>query len=189
MPEPKTQKTPVTGTAEPEGKPEPAGTNTAYGPLNLRGLARTRDLGLALAKGLPARAIVLLSGEMGAGKTTLVKALCEGLGIDPRIVISPTYTLVNVYPGTPNVYHVDLFRIEHPEALLELDRDDWINPAGPTLVEWPGMAKPLLNGEVTLELELRPLPEQGADAREVRVWADPAYHGEVLDLLANFPAD
>jgi L-threonylcarbamoyladenylate synthase len=125
----------------------------------LAGLARTRSVGLALGHALPPRALVLVSGAMGAGKTTLIKAVCEGLGADPKAVISPTYTLVNVYPrsGFPagaTVYHVDLYRLDGPEALLELDRDDWIHPQGVTLIEWPEIARPLLRGEAVLELRL-----------------------------------
>jgi tRNA threonylcarbamoyladenosine biosynthesis protein TsaE len=123
--------------------------------------------------------IVLLAGEMGSGKTTLVKAVCEGLGIDPRIVISPTYTLVNVYPGPRSVYHVDLFRLERPEALLELDREDWVNPRGPTLVEWPEAARPLLLGEPVLEATLRLVPGQ-PNARELELRGEPTLHGALL---------
>ena len=126
--------------------------------LELSSLAATRAAGLALGRALPPRAIVLCAGGLGAGKTTLLKSVCEGLGIAPQLVISPTYTLVNVYPGARSVYHVDLYRLERPEALLELDRDDWVHPDGVTLIEWPEHARPLLAGEAVLELALEPLP-------------------------------
>ena len=108
----------------------------------LDSLEATRRVGRAIGAALPRRAVVCFSGEMGSGKTTLIKAICEGLGIAPETVISPTYTLVNIYPGRVLVYHVDLFRIEDSAALLEMDRNDWINAAGPTLIEWPGVARP-----------------------------------------------
>ena len=130
--------------------------------LNLQSQAATREAGIALGRALPERAICLFFGEMAAGKTTLIKAVCEGLGIAPENVISPTYTLVNIYPGPPPVYHVDLFRIEQPEAMLELDRDDWINPGGPTLIEWPEAALPLLEGESVLQVRMA---HAGHDAR------------------------
>ena len=122
--------------------------------MELQSLSATRRAGLAMGRALPDRALVLFSGELGSGKTTLIKSICEGLGIAPETVISPTYTLVNVYPGPPPVYHVDLFRIEKPEAMLELDRDDWINPGGPTLIEWPEAALPLLEGEAVLQVRM-----------------------------------
>lgn len=146
-------------------------------PLQLDSLERTRKVGMALGTALGTafettlgggRAVCLFYGEMGAGKTTLIKAICEGLGIDPTHVISPTYTLVNIYPGRVSVYHVDLFRIETPDAMLELDRDDWVNRSGPTLIEWPELARPLLEGEALLELHLSAPPGK-PERRDLRL--------------------
>jgi tRNA threonylcarbamoyladenosine biosynthesis protein TsaE len=124
-------------------------------------LEATRRAGRAIGAGLPRPAIVLFAGGLGSGKTTLIKAICEGMEIAPETVISPTYTLVNIYPGRWPVYHVDLFRIGTPAALLELDRDDWVNPDGPTLIEWPEMARPLLRDKPILLAELKmPAPER-----------------------------
>jgi len=150
----------------------------------LAGLAATRRAGLALARTLPERAIVLCSGGLGAGKTTLIKAICEGLGIAPHLVTSPTYTLVNVYPGSRSVYHVDLYRLESPEALLELDPADWVNPDGMTLIEWPEAARPLLAGQAVLELELElePLPGR-PEARRLTLRAADATYAGVLGAL------
>ena len=154
--------------------------------LPLDSLEATRRCGRAIGAALPRRAILCCSGGMGSGKTTLIKAICEGLGIAPGTVISPTYTLVNVYPGRWSVYHVDLFRIEKPEALLELDRDDWVNPAGPTLIEWPELARPLLRGEPLLEAELAaPAP----DRRALTLSGDGEPYGAVFAALRGAGAD
>jgi tRNA threonylcarbamoyladenosine biosynthesis protein TsaE len=122
--------------------------------LYLGSLVATRRVGLAIGAALPQRAILLFFGELGAGKTTLIKSICEGLGIAPVTVISPTYTLVNIYPGTATVYHADLLRLDSPQALAEMDRGDWLNPGGPTLIEWPRAALPWLEGESVLRLDL-----------------------------------
>jgi len=116
-------------------------------------------LGRALAAHCPEGVICLFFGEMAAGKTTLIKSICEGLGINPAQVISPTYTLVNIYPAATSVYHVDLFRIEDGEAMLDMDRADWINPRGMTLIEWPERAMPLLEPEQRLEVRMEALPD------------------------------
>ena len=142
--------------------------------LNLQSPAATREAGIALGRALPERAICLFFGEMAAGKTTLIKAVCEGLGIAPENVISPTYTLVNIYPGPPAVYHVDLFRLEDAEALLELDPDDWISREGPTLIEWPEVALPLLAGRETLQVRLR---TTGPESRELILAGGARYRG------------
>jgi len=150
--------------------------------LELPSLAATRAAGRALGRALTVGAIVLLEGEMGAGKTTLAKSICEGLGIDPRQVISPTYTLVNVYPGTLWVYHVDLFRLESPEALLDMDRADWVHAPGVTLIEWPEAARPLLAGEPTLTVRLD-APASG-ERRRATLAGDVGRYGPAFAALA-----
>jgi tRNA threonylcarbamoyladenosine biosynthesis protein TsaE len=138
----------------PMAKNAAAGRDTRRVVLRLRSAEETRAAGLVLGSALPERALVLLRGELGAGKTTLIKAACEALGIAPATVISPTYTLVNIYPGRPTIYHVDLYRLERPEAMGDLDERDWINPDGPTFIEWPDIAAPLLAGRPALRVAL-----------------------------------
>ncbi|MGB7723579.1 MAG: tRNA (adenosine(37)-N6)-threonylcarbamoyltransferase complex ATPase subunit type 1 TsaE, partial [Bryobacteraceae bacterium] len=74
----------------------------------------TIALGDQLARALPVRGVVLLTGNLGAGKTTLAKGIVSGLGAAPaEVVSSPTYTLIHEY-GNGRVYHVDLYRLEEP---------------------------------------------------------------------------
>jgi tRNA threonylcarbamoyladenosine biosynthesis protein TsaE len=169
----------------PGAPPAASGAAGAECTLHLASAAATRAAGLALGRALPARALVLVRGELGAGKTTLIKAACEALGIDPAAVISPTYTLVNIYPGSPTVYHVDLFRLERPEALLELDERDWLQPDGPTFIEWPEIAEPLLAGRPALTVHLF---HDGA-ARRMRVRSGAPEYAPVFAALAALAPD
>ena len=77
---------------------------------------------------------------------------------------------------------MDLFRLETPEALLELDRDDWINPQGPTLIEWPETARPLLSGDRVLEITLG-LVGTAPDRREMALSEDGEGYGPVFTAL------
>ena len=88
--------------------------------------------------------IVLFSGEMGAGKTTLIKELCAHLGIEDQ-VSSPTFSLVNEYesPIGP-VYHFDLYRIKSEEELYDIGYEDYFFSGYLCLVEWPEMAVSLI---------------------------------------------
>lgn len=94
-------------------------------------------MGRALAPKLPASGLVLLTGELGAGKTTLVKGIVDGLaaaGADD--VSSPTYTIVHEYGDPVRVYHVDLYRLETDEEVRGFGFEDLLDQRALLLVEW-----------------------------------------------------
>lgn len=107
--------------------------------LDLAREEQTVALGRALGALLRAGDVVLLSGELGAGKTCLARGLAQGLGVDPAYVIqSPTFTLVNIYPGRLEFFHADLYRLGPGDAAeLELLEQA---AAGVLAVEWPERA-------------------------------------------------
>jgi tRNA threonylcarbamoyladenosine biosynthesis protein TsaE len=119
-----------------------------------------------LAAGLTPGDAVLVSGELGSGKTTFVRGACRALGIaDP--VTSPTFTIGQVYGGNgaPEVAHLDMYRLEslagEDPALL----DDYLTPDRIAFVEWPGIAEPAIDrvaARVTLE-------HRGGDRRVVTI--------------------
>ncbi len=99
----------------------------------------TRSLGVHLGEFLPAGSTLLLSGDLGAGKTTLVQGIGEGLGITDRIV-SPTFTLINEYSeGRLPLYHLDLYRLQ-PEEVEALNPESYWEgievPPGIVAIEW-----------------------------------------------------
>ena len=97
---------------------------------------------------------------MGSGKTTLIKSICAGLGVQSEVVISPTYTLVNRYSGNQEISHVDLFRLERSEELQDFDREDLICEEGITLVEWPKLIIGWLEKDPLLQIRLEYREEQ-----------------------------
>ena len=105
--------------------------------MTSRSEQETRGIAAALARTLAPGAVVLLSGDLGAGKTAFVRGLAEGLGIDPGEVTSPTFTLVHQYEGgrLPLV-HVDLYRLETAD-LDEIGLDLDVAARGVLAVEWP----------------------------------------------------
>lgn len=104
--------------------------------LHLPDSEATGALGRALARTLPAQAVVYLDGDLGAGKTTLARALLQALGVRGA-VRSPTYTLIERYPiEAGEAAHLDLYRIADPEELLYLGLDDLAASARLWLVEW-----------------------------------------------------
>lgn len=104
----------------------------------------TVALGRELARQLQPGDIIALYGDLGAGKTHLVKGICEGLGIVPGTVTSPTFTLVNEYAGSLPVYHFDVYRIERIEELFELGYEDYFFSDGVSIIEWPEKIESLI---------------------------------------------
>lgn len=108
-------------------------------------LQLTRDelvaWGRRLGESLIAPEVYAISGDLGAGKTTLVQAICSGLGItDP--VTSPTFALVHDYRGGVSpVFHLDLYRLNSPAELTNIGWDDMLDARAIVLVEWPERAE------------------------------------------------
>lgn len=116
-----------------------AGVSTPTGTLvlDLADEAASQRLGQQLAATLPTRAVVHLQGDLGAGKTTLARALLRALGVEGAIK-SPTYTLIERYSVEGGeVAHLDLYRIADPEELSFLGLDELADSARLWLVEWP----------------------------------------------------
>ncbi|MCS6951932.1 MAG: tRNA (adenosine(37)-N6)-threonylcarbamoyltransferase complex ATPase subunit type 1 TsaE [Bryobacterales bacterium] len=115
--------------------------------------------GEQMARALPPGAVVLLIGELGAGKTTLAKGIVKGLGAaDPDEVSSPTFTLVHEYGAGPKVYHVDLYRIEDAREAEALGLDELLSGRAIVLVEW-GDRFPQLWPPERIEIRLRELED------------------------------
>lgn len=99
------------------------------------------------AKHLKAGDIVLLKGQLGAGKTTFTKGLAEGFKIKKTSVNSPTFILMNFYEGKLPVYHFDFYRIERVEHLFTVDLDEYFYGNGIAVIEWPERLGELLPKE------------------------------------------
>ena len=100
--------------------------------------AATREVARRLAGRLKAGDVVLLQGNLGAGKTEFVKGLAEGFRVSEGVT-SPTFTLLNIYQGTVPVYHFDLYRLEQPEELDNIGFSEFIGGDGVAVIEWPDL--------------------------------------------------
>lgn len=93
--------------------------------------------------------VIAFHGEMGAGKTTFIKALCKEFGVTDN-VSSPTFAIINEYltPDKSTIYHFDLYRLETIADLQNIGAEDYFYSGRLCLIEWPEIAKPLLPGNV-----------------------------------------
>jgi tRNA threonylcarbamoyladenosine biosynthesis protein TsaE len=142
--------------------------------LALPGEADTLALGAALAAGLRPGVTIWLEGDLGAGKTVLVRGLLRAAGeIGP--VKSPTYTLVEVHVVSGlNFYHFDFYRFNQAEEYLDAGLDEYFSGSGICLVEWPDKAAPYLPpADMRIELRVTPGlgPEPGSEGRTARITA------------------
>jgi tRNA threonylcarbamoyladenosine biosynthesis protein TsaE len=125
--------------------------------------ADTIALGHTIARQLPARAVVLLIGNLGAGKTTLAKGIVEGLGAaPPEEVSSPTFTLIHEYGGG-RVYHIDLYRLDEAKQVATLGLDELFDRDAVVLIEW-GERFPQLLPAQRVEIRIRTIAD---DEREI----------------------
>lgn len=125
----------------------------------------TVALGRAIAAGLPSRAVVLLIGNLGSGKTTLAKGIVSGLdpAVAPDDVSSPTFTLIHEY--SDRVYHIDLYRLEEPREVASLGLDDLFERDAVILIEW-GERFPQFLPRNRIEIRLQPT---GGETRLITV--------------------
>ena len=122
---------------------------------------QTEAAGARLASELSAGDIVLVSGELGAGKTTFVRGAARALGVTTRVT-SPTFTIGHLYAGAPDVAHMDLYRLDGAEpGLLE----DYLTPDRIGFLEWPERAEPVLE-RVTARVRIE---HAGGDERTITV--------------------
>ncbi|OPL14855.1 MAG: tRNA threonylcarbamoyladenosine biosynthesis protein TsaE [delta proteobacterium MLS_D] len=105
--------------------------------LRSRSLEDTLRIGLIIGERALPGMVIALVGDLGAGKTSLTQGIAAGLGVpDEYYVTSPSFTLVNEYPGRLPLYHFDVYRLAGPADLDDLGYDDYVCGAGLTVIEW-----------------------------------------------------
>ncbi|BDC51101.1 tRNA (adenosine(37)-N6)-threonylcarbamoyltransferase complex ATPase subunit type 1 TsaE [Bryobacterales bacterium F-183] len=119
--------------------------------------------GVEIAKGLPRRCVVLLEGNLGAGKTTITKGFARALGADETEVSSPTFTLIHEYG--PRLVHVDLYRLESEREYWTLGLEEYFDRDCVVLVEWASKFRQLLPKDA---IEVR-IEHRGGDGRRITV--------------------
>lgn len=107
-------------------------------------IAELPELARELIKAFPKRSVFLFNGQMGAGKTTLIKEMCNALGVMDSMS-SPTYSIVNEYTGAIDIiYHFDLYRLKNTEECLDIGFEEYVNSGNYCFIEWPEVAMPLM---------------------------------------------
>jgi len=127
----------------------------------------TRNVGRAVAEVLRPGDVVSLTGDLGAGKTAFVQGAAHGLGVDDAVV-SPTFTLVREYTGRWPVYHLDVYRLDRIQEVLDLGFEELVDGGAVVFVEWGDAIDILLPAE-HLQVSLRLPEDEAADGRTLRL--------------------
>ncbi len=139
--------------------------------------AQTRKLGQTLGAGIHQSTIIALTGDLGSGKTAFVQGLAKGLGVSEKYYItSPTFSLINEYPGRHPFFHVDLYRIEHLYELEEIGLDEVFQEDAVIAIEWAEkLSKDTLSSHLELYLRIT-----GENTRKIEIFA---YGHPTVNLL------
>jgi len=132
------------------------------------GAEATEAIGARIATGLRPGDVVLVNGDLGAGKTTLIRGACRALGVSGPVA-SPTFTIGRMYRGRVAIAHLDLYRLDDLAAEEPALLDDYLKPDSIAFVEWPDAAGAIeLADGVRVAMRVS-LAHAGGDRREIRI--------------------
>ena len=141
--------------------------------------SETRAVGKRLARLLRGKEILCLFGQLGSGKTTLVKGLAMGLGVKEAQVTSPSFILMRRYEGRLPLYHFDLYRIKNPREICSIGYEEFIFNGGVSVIEWADRMEGLLPDSY-LRIEFAFLK---SNARLIKFSATTKYYRELIKEL------
>lgn len=153
--------------------------NEAYKIMMTKDREETIAFGKKIAEPLKGGDIICLSGELGAGKTTLAKGLVQSLKVSADAVNSPTFVFLNIYKGKSPVYHFDLYRLDDINQLDTIGFDEFCYGDGVCLIEWPEKLGELLPKEC-LQISLK---HMGGDKREITLMPKGTRYEELIQGL------
>ena len=143
--------------------------------------ADTEQFAIRLAKALVPGTIIALVGNLGAGKTRLVRGIATALGVDPREIASPTFVLLHEYNGRLPLYHFDIYRLKDPIDFLDLGADEYFDAGGVCLIEWADRVALVLPTD-RLQIEIR---TTGETSRDFRIRAGGSLSQAIVARLAE----
>jgi tRNA threonylcarbamoyladenosine biosynthesis protein TsaE len=140
---------------------------------------KTERIGSVLGKMLEGGEIIALSGELGSGKTTLVRGIAQGMGFNRDEIASPSFTLINEYEGPLPLFHIDLYRLDGETDLYEIGYEEYIGGNGAVVIEWADKVPQAVPKEC-LWITLKYLDDK---RREIVMWAKGEKYDKLIEEL------
>jgi len=140
---------------------------------------QTEEIGSLLGSMLAKGDIIALCGELGTGKTTLVRGMARGIGLEEGEVASPSFTLVNEYEGPLRLFHIDLYRLADEKELIAIDYEEYLTADGVVVIEWADRLPQAIPAD-SLWITLRYL---GTERREIVLRAEGDHYKMMIEEL------
>lgn len=151
--------------------------------VKTKNAAETFNFGRTLGKNISGPCIIALYGGLGAGKTVFIQGLARGLGVPEQYpVTSPSYTIINQYPGRLSLYHVDLYRIEDPEEIEQTGLHEILSKGEVSAVEW---AEHLPDGATKPDIKIR-IETEDSDIRRFSLFFYGLQARDLVESLKSF---
>ncbi len=153
--------------------------------ITTRSVDETKNLGKIIGTAVTDGTVLALTGDLGSGKTSFVQGLARGLEVpDDYYITSPSYTLINEYPGRYPLFHVDLYRISDPMDIEDIGLYEILHNSGIVAIEWADrIDQKLLPDSINMHFELT-----GDKTRNIRITAYDVKNEDLLkNILYNYP--
>lgn len=152
----------------------------------IKELTDTKKIANSLAKVLSGNDVLTLQGDLGAGKTTFVRALAEGLGIDPDVVSSPTFTIMQIYENSTglSLCHFDAYRLKDSESFLQEGFNEYFSDGMVVCIEWPEIIEEaLIEDRLIIKITAERKMDLDFSADKINVQTDNVHRN--FEIVAN----
>lgn len=149
--------------------------------INIENIKETEKIGYILGKLLTGGEVICMTGDLGAGKTTMTQSIAKGLEIEDYVT-SPTFTIINEYEGRCPLYHFDVYRINDVEEMYDLGYEEYFYSDGVAIIEWADIIKEILPKE-RLNIEIN--KNDNIEGREIVIHGNGEKYINIIKLLSE----
>ncbi|MFA5523960.1 MAG: tRNA (adenosine(37)-N6)-threonylcarbamoyltransferase complex ATPase subunit type 1 TsaE [Tissierellales bacterium] len=149
--------------------------------INIENLEETEKIGYILGKLLTGGEVICMTGDLGAGKTTMTQSIAKGLDVEDYVT-SPTFTIINEYEGRCPLYHFDVYRINDVDEMYDLGYEEYFYSKGVSIIEWADIIKEILPKE-RLNIEIK--KNDSIEGREIIIHGNGERYINLIDFLSK----
>ncbi|WP_352418324.1 tRNA (adenosine(37)-N6)-threonylcarbamoyltransferase complex ATPase subunit type 1 TsaE [Proteiniborus sp.] len=147
--------------------------------INVDNLKETERIGFILGKLLTGGEVVCMTGDLGAGKTTMTQSIAKGLDVEDYVT-SPTFTIINEYSGRCPLYHFDVYRINDVDEMYDLGYEEYFYSRGVSVIEWANIIEEILPEE-RLNIEIS--KKDNNEGREIIISGNGEKHINIIEKI------